>query len=392
MNVETRLGSIGSDSRHHATRVHGRKTSTLRAHLLAAILIIGIIAMPALPIAHASGSGFDNIIIVAMENQNYPDVMGNGTGSTNAPFIASMLAAGSTIPLYHGYGAAGRSITGCSAGCYTALISGSDQGISDGYSCCINAPTLMDKMISAGLSWQAYCESGCPRGNDHFPFTGFASIASSPNIFASSSVSTADFVAASNSATPPNLLWFTPTDNHNMHDNSIQTGDTYLHNFFVGSTGSLASPARGSLLASNLFQPGDRTLLLLWWDEYDPAPILFYGTAVKHGFISSSDVYDEFSILHLMEDNWALPTLTSNDAAASSMTELFGSSTPPSGGGSTASGGGSSGSCLLCSPLPGISNSVWLIVIGGLVGLAASLTLITIRAQANLARTKRTMN
>src|SRR3989441_1361066 len=361
-------------------------------------MIIGIVtlAVPALPNAHAAaGASFDNVVIVAMENQNYPDVMGNGTGSTNAPFIASMLAAGSTIPLYHGYGAAGRSITGCSAGCYTALISGSDQGISDGYSCCINAPTLMDKMISAGLSWQAYCESGCPRGNDHFPFTGFASIASSPNIFASSSVSTADFVAASNSATPPNLLWFTPTDNHNMHDNSIQTGDTYLHNFFVGSTGSLASPARGPLLASNLFQPGDRTLLLLWWDEYDPAPILFYGTAVKHGFISSSDVYDEFSILHLMEDNWALPTLTSNDAAASSMTEIFASSTPPpggSGGGSTASGGGSSGNCPLCSPFPGISSTVWLIVIGGLVGLAASLTLITIRAQANLARTKRTMN
>ena len=156
-----------------------------------------------------------------------------------------------------------------------------------------------------------------------------------------------------------------------------------------------ASPARGSLLASNLFQPGDRTLLLLWWDEYDPAPILFYGTAVKHGFISSSDVYDEFSILHLMEDNWALPTLTSNDAAASSMTEIFASSTPPpggSGGGSTASGGGSSGNCPLCSPFPGISSTVWLIVIGGLVGLAASLTLITMRAQANLARTKRTMN
>ncbi len=395
MNVETRLGPTGSDPRHHATRVQGKKTSTLRAHLLAAILIIGIIAMPALPIAHASGSGFDNIIIVAVENQNYADVMGNGTGSTNAPFIASMLAAGATIPLYHGYGAAGRSITGCSAGCYTALISGSDQGISDGYSCCITAPTLMDKMISAGLSWQAYCESGCPRGNDHFPFTGFASIANSPNIFASSSVSTADFVAAASSATPPNLLWFTPTDNHNMHDNSIQTGDTYLHEFLVGSIGSLASPASGSLLASNLFQPGHRTLLVLWWDEYDPAPILFYGTMVKHGFISSSDVYDEFSILHLMESNWAIPTLTSNDAAASSMTEVFGSSTPPSGGsggGSTGSGGGSGGSCLLCSPFPGISDSVWLIVIGGLVGLAASLTLITIRAQANLARTKRTMN
>jgi hypothetical protein len=360
------------------------------------MMIIGIIAIPALPQAHAvTGTNFDNVVIIAMENQNYADVMGTGAGSANAPFIASVLATGATIPLYHGYGAAGRSITGCSAGCYTALISGSDQGISDGYSCCINAPTLMDKITSAGLTWQAYCESGCPRGNDHFPFTGFASIANSPSIFASSGVSTADFVAAANSANAPNLLWFTPTDNHNMHDNSIQTGDTYLRNFFVGSSGSLASPASGSLLASNLFQSSHRTLLLLWWDEYDPAPILFYGTVVKHGFISSSNLYDEFSILHLMENNWALPTLTSNDAAASPMTEVYGSSTSPpgsSGGGSTTSGGGSNGSCLLCSPFPGISNSVWLIVIGGLVGLVASLTLLTIRARRNLASAKRPMN
>jgi hypothetical protein len=263
-----------------------------------------------------------------MENQNYASVMGTGTGSSSAPFISSMLAQSSTIPSYHGYGAAGRSINGCSAGCYTALISGSDQGIVDGYACCINAPTIVDKMATAGLTWQAYCESGCPRGNDHFPFTGFTTTSTSPNMFTSGSISTATFVAAANSATPPNLLWFTPTDGHNMHDNSIQTGDAYLHDFLVGSTGSLASPASGSLLASNLFKPGHRTMLLLWWDEYDPAPILFYGSMVKQALISAGNLYDEYSILHLFENNWALPTLTTNDAAALAMSEIYGITTP----------------------------------------------------------------
>ena len=303
----------------------------MRTHLLVAIMIIGIVtlAVPALPNAHAAaGANFDTVVIVAMENQNYASVMGTGTGSSSAPFISSLLAQSSTIPSYHGYGAAGRSITGCSAGCYTALISGSDQGISDGYSCCINAPTLMDSMGTAGLTWQAYCESGCPRGNDHFPFTGFTSISNSPNIFASGSVSTADFVTAANSANPPNFLWYTPTDSNNMHDNSVQTGDSYLSDFLVGSTGSLASPAGGSLLASNLFKPGHRTMLVLWWDEYDPAPILFYGSMVKQTFISTSDLYDEFSVLHLFENNWALPTLASGDAAASPMSEIYGTSTP----------------------------------------------------------------
>jgi PKD repeat protein len=294
-------------------------------------MFIGIVAFafPAVPNAHAvAGTNFDNVVVIAMENQNYASVMGTGTGVSAAPFIASLLPQSSTMPSYHGYGAAGRSINGCSAGCYTALISGSDQGIVDGYSCCINQPTLVDKMAAAGLTWQAYCESGCPRGNDHFPFTGFTTTSTSPNIFTGSSVSTATFVTAANSATPPNLLWFTPTDGHNMHDNSVQTGDAYLHDFLIGSTGSLATPASGSLLASNLFKPGHRTMLLLWWDEYDPAPILFYGTMIKQALISTSNLYDEYSVLHLLENNWALPTLTANDVAALAMSEIYGITTP----------------------------------------------------------------
>src|SRR2546425_4873839 len=290
--------------------------------------------VPALPQAHASsGTNFDNIVIVAMENQNYADVMGTGTGSSSAPFITSLLAAGATVPLYHAYGAAGRTVNGCSAGCYTALISGSDQGISNGYSCCINAPTLIDKIAAAGLTWNAFCESGCPRGNDHFPFTGFAGIVNSPNIMGSTCCSgqpDPEFVAPMNAASPPNFIWLTPTDSHNMHDNSIQSGDSYVHDLLVGPTGSPGSPAAGSVLASNLFSPGHRTMLLVWWDEYDPAPIMFYRPGlVKQALISASDVYDEYSVLHLMENNWGLPTLTANDAAASPIAEIFGSSTPP---------------------------------------------------------------
>jgi hypothetical protein len=263
-----------------------------------------------------------------------------------------------------------------------------------------------------------------------------------------------------------------------MHDNSIQTGDAYLRNFLVGSTGSLGSPASGSLLASNLFQSGHRTLLLLWWDEYDPAPILFYELGVvKQAYVASSDLYDEYSILHLIENNWGLSTLTGNDAAAASMTEIFGTSIPPglttsftvspsnpvvnspvtftattiggmgpytvswdfgdgatatgaavthtftgvqsytvietvqdsstppktatssqkvndkaaSGGSGGGSGSGSGGGCLLCGTFPVLSSSMWLLVLGGLLGLIGSLVLLTIRARAHLGRTKRRM-
>ena len=354
----------------------------LRVHALLVIFVVGLAAfsIPVVPQAHAtSGTYFDNIVVVAMENQNYADVMGNGTGSSSAPFIASLLAAGATVPNYHGYGAAGRTVGGCSAGCYTALISGSDQGISDGYNCCINAPTLMDRMASASLTWSAFCEDGCPRGNDHFPFGGFTSIYNSPNIHGSTGPLDPEFVAAMNAASPANFIWLTPTDNHNMHDNSIQTGDSYLHDLLAGTSGTLSSPAAGSVLASNLFKTGHRTVLMVWWDEYDIAPFLLYGPGlVKQGHISSSDLYDEFSILHTFENNWSLSTLTSNDAVAATMTEMFGppASPPPS------SQGGSPGTLL------GLSDTIWFVIIGALLGLVVSLAVVMVRARSKLKRTR----
>src|SRR5438445_309920 len=278
------------------------------------------------PLAGAPvGLQFAHIVIIAMENQNYGSVI----RSSSAPFINSLAAQGTTITNYHSYGAnafSGDNINGCSAACYVALISGSDNGISDGYSCCLTGTTLVDQLQSAGLTWQAYCESGCPRGNDHFPFTGFASDANSPDIFTGSSVTTSQFITAANSANPPNLLWFTPTDNHNMHDNSVSSGDSYLKKCLVGN-GTVLTPASGSLLASSLFRNSQyRTLLYLWWDEYDPSPNVEYGNMIKNGYTSTAS-YDEFSSLRMLETNWNLGTLVSS-VNALPMTDIFGTIGP----------------------------------------------------------------
>jgi len=305
------------------------------ASVLVALSLASLIFLSSAARASAApaGANFDHIVIIAMENQNYANVLGDGSSagcpSGTAPFLCSMLPLSSTIPNYHSYGAggfSGDSISGCSAACYTALISGDTQGVSDGYGCCLSGTTLVDQMQSAGLTWQAYCESGCPRGNDHFPFTGFSSDANSPNVFAGSSVSTSTFIAAANSASPPNLLWYTPTDNHNMHDNSIQTGDSYLQQFLVGSS-NIQSPASGSLLASSVFTSSSyRTLLYIWWDEYDPSPNIILGSGAQKGFISQSNSYDEYASLHTVENNWGLAAL-GYASSAPTMSDVFGSTT-----------------------------------------------------------------
>jgi len=52
------------------------------------------------------------------------------------------------------------------------------------------------------------------------------------------------------------------------------------------------------------------------------------GPAVKKAY-SSSTSYNHYSYLSTLEANWNLPSLTSNDASATPMTEFFGTSPPP---------------------------------------------------------------
>src|SRR3989442_5249122 len=286
--------------------------------------------------AAPTGTYFDHIVIIAMENTAYASVFGSGTVSScptgSAPFLCGMLPLGSTLPNYNSYGATvadTNDFNGCSAACYFGVRLGYTYGVVDGYSfsSVSGHPQLVTSLASAGLTWQAYCESGCPRGADHFPFSG-------ANTFTSSSVSTSDIIAAADSAAPPNFLWYTPTDSNNMHEVSVSTVDSYLKSFLVGS-GSIASPASGSLLASNVFtNPSYRTLLYLWWDECggsngscdsnNASPNLLYGTTVKKGYVSPDTTgIDEYAAIRTIENNWGFSPLAQGDTAAANAGYMF---------------------------------------------------------------------
>jgi len=300
------------------------------------ILGVALVGQPR-QVSAVTGTHFDHIVIIAMENTPYASVFGSGTASScptsSAPFLCSMLPYSSTIPSMNNYGATSadaNDFNGCSAACYVGLLAGSTYGVSDGYGSLTAANIVADKIAPSSLTWQAYCAEGCPRGNDHFPFTSFSDTSSSSNLFTSSSVTTATFITAANSANPPNFLWYTPTDSENMHDVSVQVGDSYLQSFLVGS-GSITGPASGSLLASNLFtNPSFHTLLYLWWDECggnngscdsnNDTPNLFYGSMVKQAYVSSDSTgIDEYACLWTIENNWGLLPLAVGDIAAQTL-------------------------------------------------------------------------
>jgi len=111
-----------------------------------------------------------------------------------------------------------------------------------------------------------------------------------------------------------------------MHNNSPSSGDTYLQQILVGS-GTVSNPAAGSVLSTAAFTSG-RTLLYIWWDEYNPSPNLLYQPrgVVNQGFVSASKSYDEYSSLLTIENNWGL-TCLHYDCSALVMSDLFDS--PP---------------------------------------------------------------
>src|SRR6267378_3302394 len=307
-------------------------------------LSIGIIllSLPATASAAPTGSSFDHIVIIAMENQNYGSVI----GSSSAPFINSLAKLGTTISNYHSYG---QNIGGCSAGCYEAFTSG-QQAHSDSWcprasSPCYTIPNIADQLHTAGLTSAMFCEDGCPRGADHFPWIAYTStwnscLAASGGVSCNgqtgpdgnllynsqSSGGNTAFINYLNSATPANYVWFTPTDSHNMHDNSVSSGDAYVQTLLVG-TGTISSPSANSVLGSSLLKtPG--TFLYLWWDEYDPSPNVEYGSMIKVGYTSTGG-YTEYNSLHTIEANWGLPYITSVVSGDSSMSDIFGSSSAP---------------------------------------------------------------
>jgi hypothetical protein len=72
----------------------------------------------------------------------------------------------------------------------------------------------------------------------------------------------------------------------------------------------------------------DKCLLVLTWDEDDGSQgnkvlTIFAGSGAKTGGVVSAKTYNHFSLLKTVETIFGLPTQTTKDAAASSMTDML---------------------------------------------------------------------
>ena len=272
-----------------------------------------------------SASPFDYLVVILMENKNFNAISGN------APYLNQLASSYSLATNY-------VALDHPSLPNYLALTAASTFGCS-GYdgspnsnSCTATAwgsQNIIDRIESAGLTWKAYMESmpsNCYNQNSgtyvvrHDPFVYYSDIATNQTrcnrIVPTTSPTDAELINdLGSSSTASNFMWLTPNLCDDMHDCSIATGDTYL------------SQVVPKILRSNIFQT-QKAALLITFDEgtTNSGPDYVYtvwaGPVVKRSY-QSSVAYNHYSVPQTIESAWGLPSMTSNDASVSAMTEFF---------------------------------------------------------------------
>jgi PKD repeat protein len=220
---------------------------------------------------------------------------------------------------------------------YISLIGGFDDTSTNNDGVCCYFETqqnLVDRIESAGLTWQAFaedagntgtCSFSPPRSGDHFPFIDFSDMKTASrcsHFLTTASSSDPEFLAALNTSNPANFIWLTPNDNDNGHDSGVSGGDSYLSSLVP------------HILSSTEFTSTKATLLVLYDEGYTQCSntggtgecvyASFSGPAAKKGVQISPAGASHYSYLSTIEAAWGLSSLNSNDASAPNMLSALG--------------------------------------------------------------------
>ena len=249
---------------------------------------------------------FDHIVVVIEENHGYSEIIGANT----APYINSLAGQGMLFTNSH-------AITHPSQPNYLDLFSGSEQGaIGDVCSPSVYAPPdLGGQLINAKYSFAGYSEGLAAAGDTscsnsatgyarkHAPWANFSDTnGSTTNLpYTSFPTTTAGYSSL------PTVSFVIPNLNDDMHDGTIQQGDTWLQQ---------------NMNAYAQWAKTNNSLLLVTWDENDTSTgdasnqvaTIFVGQHVQVGTNNTS--INHFNVLRTLEDMYGLPPV--NNAASAS--------------------------------------------------------------------------
>jgi phosphatidylinositol-3-phosphatase len=264
------------------------------------VILIGVVASNLLltaPKAQAAAvPAYAHVVVVIEENHAANQII----GSTNAPYINSLASQGALFTNSH-------AVSHPSEPNYMALFSGSTQGLtSDACPVTFAGPDLGGELIKAGKTYDGYSESmpsvgytGCTYNSlyarKHNAGANFSDVPASTNLPFTS--------FPTNFSSLPTVSFVDPNLQDDMHDGSVQKGDTWL---------------KADIDKYAQWAKTNNSLLIVTWDENDGStgniiPTIFVGQHVKVGKYTEN--INHYNVLRTIEDMYALPYAHSSSTA-----------------------------------------------------------------------------
>jgi acid phosphatase len=248
---------------------------------------------------------FDHIVIVIEENHGYSQII----NSSSAPYINSLAQQGASFSKSY-------AVTHPSQPNYLAFFSGSTQGsTNDNCPLTFGGVNLATQLTGIGKTFTGYSESmpsagytGCSYNSlyyrKHNPWVDFTNVASSAN------QPFTTFPSSANYANLPTVAIVVPNQQNDMHDGTIQQGNTWLKN----NIDSYVQWAKTH-----------NSLLILTWDEdngrtSNHIPTIFVGAHVKPGIYT--ETINHYNVLRTIEASYGLSGIN-NSATATPITDTW---------------------------------------------------------------------
>jgi acid phosphatase len=243
-----------------------------------------------------------HVVVVVEENHGYSQII----GSPNAPYINTLASEGALFTNSH-------AVTHPSQPNYLELFSGSNHGVTDD-SCphTFSVASLESELNAAGKSFEGYSEGlpavgsrVCTSGTyarKHVPWTDFSKDLTADNQPFTSFPT--DFSKL------PTVAFVIPNLNDDMHNGTIQQGDTWL---------------QAHLLDYVTWAKKNNSLLIVTFDEdqgttTNHIATIFVGPMVKPG--KYSEKINHYNVLRTIEDMYGLGHLGSS-ASATRITDVW---------------------------------------------------------------------
>lgn len=309
-------------------------------------LIATAITVPGVFVAAATAAPTDpapssppHVLQIVLENHDYNQIIGN---TAEAPFLNNLAST-------YGLATNWSNLSHPSEPNYLGLLTGSiqdnpqDRNPSDGT---YSGPSFVDQLAQKGVSWKAYLED-MPQACDttdtqgpgnynviHNPFMYLDSVRNNP-AQCNRVVPFDQFTSDLTGNTAPDYMWVTPNMQHDMHDGSIQQGDSWVQQQMQ------------TVFASQWYAQGG--VVMITWDEGEPGdhiPAIVVSAKTQHAQQTAAG--DHYGTLRTLENVYGVPPLGGAASAKADLMPLLGglapapaptgSAAPPAAGTPSASG------------------------------------------------------